>query len=107
MPGTPLPRRFYDVLSKSMYGFIAWLVLLLGSLQMEAGTEEFKLAPQYSFTFFLLTLPLYSLVMFGCYAMCAIGYHMIVLEDCKDAQDEILAEVKEARKFLATKGMKF
>jgi len=50
---------------------------------------------------------MYCLVMFGSYSMITIGYHMLVLEDCKDAQDEILAEVQEARKFLTTKGMKF
>lgn len=42
MPGAPLPRRFYDVLSKSVYSLILWMVLLLGFLQMEASTEEFK-----------------------------------------------------------------
>jgi len=52
-------------------------------------------------------LPLYAVVLFGCYALICIGYHMIVLEDCKEAQDELLQEIKEARKFLTSKGMKF
>ena len=55
--------------------------------------------------------------------MITIGYHMIILrkckrwfgnkkifniiDDCKDAQDELLGEIKEARKFLSSKGMKF
>ena len=32
---------------------------------------------------------------------------MIVLSDCKDAQDELFVEIKEAKKFLTQKGMKF
>ena len=39
-------------------------------------------------------LPFACLVYFGCYALINIGYHMIVLEDCKDAQDELLDEIK-------------
>ena len=52
-------------------------------------------------------MPLYAVVLFGCYALICIGYHMIVLEDCKEAQDELFQEIKEARKFLTSKGMKF
>jgi len=54
-----------------------------------------------------MTLPLYSIVMFGSYALINIGYHMITIEDCKDAQDEVFRQVKEAQAFLTTKGMKF
>ena len=53
-----------------------------------------------------MTLPLYSIVMFGCYALINIGYHMIVISDCEDAQNEVLRQVKEARAYLASKGMK-
>ena len=107
MAGQALPRRFYQVLSQSTYSLVFWLVSLIGSLTMEAGTKAFNENPANSFTWFILTLPLYFIVMFGCYALCSIGYHLVVLEDCKDAQDELLAEIKEARKFLSTKGMKF
>ena len=51
-------------------------------------------------------LPLALIVYFGCYALINIGYHMIVLEDCKDAQDELLVEIERARKDLRSKGMK-
>ena len=51
-------------------------------------------------------LPFACLVYFGCYALINIGYHMIVLEDCKDAQDELLREIEMARKDLRSKGMK-
>ena len=75
--GAPLPRRFYEVLSKSMYNMIGWLIALLISLTFE--NTSFKDAPNHSVTWFLMTLPLYAIVMFGCYAMIAIGYHMIIL----------------------------
>ena len=74
----PLPRRFYEVLSKSVYNLIGWLIALLISLSMESA--KFKSGYfQFSCTWFLMTLPLYAIVMFGCYAMIAIGYHMIIL----------------------------
>ena len=30
-----------------------------------------------------------------------------IIDDCKDAQDELLVEIKQARQFLTSKGMKF
>ena len=29
------------------------------------------------------------------------------IDDCKDAQDELMTEIKQARAFLTSKGMKF
>ena len=55
----------------------------------------------------LWQLPLACLVMFGCYALINIGYHMLTLEDCEEAHNELMKDIKEARKFLAKKGMKF
>ena len=81
----PLARRFYDVLSKSVYSLIIWLLVLVLAITIEGDTKAFNKNPQQSYTFFILTLPLYSIVMFGSYALIAIGYHMFVLEDCKDA----------------------
>mmetsp|Transcript_17727 Transcript_17727/g.30009 ORF Transcript_17727/g.30009 Transcript_17727/m.30009 type:complete len:111 (-) Transcript_17727:120-452(-) len=103
----PLPRRFYQVLSNSAYLLIFWLLALILALSMESGAKYFEQTPQYSYSFFIATTPLYGIVLFGCYALLSIGYHLIVLEDCKEAQDELLGEIKEARKFLSSKGMKF
>ena len=43
------------------------------------------------------------------YTFLSIWFNWIVniLGDCKDAQDELLSEIKEARKYLTSKGMKF
>jgi hypothetical protein len=116
----PLNRRFYEVLSNSMYSLIGWLLALIISVTMEGGSKALGAHPEQSYSFFVLTLPLYAVVLFGCYALISIGYHLIVLgkftqydlllnfiEDCKDAQDELLSEIKQARKFLSSKGMKF
>ena len=100
----PLDRRFYQVLSNSIYLLIAWLLALIVSISVEDNQKGLS---QISYTWFLLTLPLYSIVMFGCYALINIGYHMIVIEDCVEAQDEVLRQVKEARAFLTKNGMKF
>ena len=79
----PLTRRFYEVLSRSVYSFIFWLICLLFSLSIEQGNRDFRQHPERSYTFFLLTFPLYLIVLFGCYSMITIGYHMIVLGKCE------------------------
>ena len=91
------------------------------AVQFEVDNKDFKKHPEHSFTFFLLTFPLYSIVLFGCYTLISIGYHLIVLgklldlflkvnlftiEDCKEAQDELMDEIREAKKYLTGKGMK-
>merc|ERR1711907_360337 len=105
--GTPLARRFYEVLSNCVYSLIMWLIALIVSVTLEAGTKAFSEHMEVSVTWFLITFPLYLIVLFGCHSLISIGYHMIVLEDCKDAQDELFREIDEAKKFLSSKGMKF
>jgi len=105
--GEVLPRRFYSILSRRMYLLIGYILALFYCLGLEAETKDFKRHPELSYTFFVLTLPLYFLVLFGCYTLVMIGYHMIILQDCKEAQDELLDEIKNARTFLTSKGMKF
>lgn len=77
----PLTRRFHQVLGNTVYSAIAWLLAMLVAVQMESGTKEFRSHPEHSYTFCLATLPLYCVVMFGCYSLICIGYHMIIL--CK------------------------
>jgi hypothetical protein len=79
--GEVIARRFYTVLSRSVYIMITWIMALVLALQYEEGEKWFLRHPENSLTFFVATLPLYALVMFGCYSLIAIGYHMIVL--CK------------------------
>ena len=79
MPGTPLPRRFYQVLSRAMYSLIFWILALLVAVTFESGEKDFKKHPEHSFSYFIMTFPLYCLVMFGSYTLITIGYHMIIL----------------------------
>ena len=58
---------------------VFWLLALLILSLTEMRTESFKANPFVSYSFFVLQLPLYSLVMFGSYALCDIGYHLMVL----------------------------
>ena len=45
--------------------------------------------------------------MFGCYSLINMGCHLLMLEDCEEAHNELLVEVKEARAYLKKRGMKF
>ena len=42
----PLGRRFYDVLSTTMYRMLAWLMLLIIAITAEAGTKSFSSHPE-------------------------------------------------------------
>ena len=85
------------------------LVYWLAALLVFSVFECTKISTDFYNTYFFVVAqsPLYALVMFGSYALCSIGYHLYVLEDCVDAQKELSNEIKEARQFLGTKGMKF
>ena len=41
----PLPRRFYDLLSKSMYTLIVWLLVLVLAISIEGDTKAFNKDP--------------------------------------------------------------
>jgi hypothetical protein len=56
--------------------------------------------------FIAAQMPLYFIVLFGCYALCSIGYHLLVLEDCTKARDELQREIKLATSDLQSKGVK-
>jgi hypothetical protein len=75
----PLDRRFHQILSRFTYSLIGWLLALLVAVTFEKDDKEFKKHPEHSFSFFLLTLPLYLVVLFGCYTLITIGYHMVIL----------------------------
>ena len=66
---------------------IAWLAILLLLSVFEYSTIAHNLF--HSYFFFVAQLPLYGLVLFGSYALCSIGYHLMVLEDSVDAHTEL------------------
>lgn len=88
-------RRLYQILRNTTVALVFWLLALLfcsvvESKQLDAGSLW------YTYFFFVAQLPLYCLVLFGSYALCSIGYHLMVLEDCTEAQAELLQEIKAA-----------
>lgn len=83
---------------------IGWLALLLLLSVVEYSTVSSDFF--HSYFFFVAQLPLYGLVLFGSYALCSIGYHLLVLEDCNDAHTELKGQIELARKELLRKGVK-
>ncbi|KAE8589106.1 hypothetical protein XENTR_v10022889 [Xenopus tropicalis] len=55
----------------------------------------------------LWPLPVYLLVVFGCYSLATIGYRVATFNDCEDAARELQQQISEAKRDLALKGLKF
>ena len=72
-------KRCYDILNKFTFVFILWLSVLTILTFCNDTRKEFEKNPWESTIFFVLQLPLYSLVIFGCYAMISIGWHLLTL----------------------------
>ena len=68
---------------------VAWLAIMLVLSVFEYSTIAKDLF--HTYFFFVAQMPLYGLVLFGCYALCSIGYHLMVLEDSVDAHTELKA----------------
>ena len=76
----------------STAALVLWLVALLACSLCEQ--EAIKTDFWHTYFFIAAQMPLYFIVLFGCYALCSIGYHLLVLEDCTKARDELLSEIK-------------
>ena len=72
-------RRFYEVLGSAATSLVFWLLALLVLSVTEMRSDAFKANPFVSYSFFVLQLPLYTLVMFGSYSLCSIGYYLMAL----------------------------
>ncbi|XP_028820188.1 dolichol-phosphate mannosyltransferase subunit 3 [Denticeps clupeoides] len=51
-------------------------------------------------------IPVYLLVVFGCYSLATVGYRVATFNDCEDAAKELQAQIKEAKEDLKQKGLK-
>lgn len=51
-------------------------------------------------------MPVYLLVVFGCYCLATVGYRVATFNDCEDAARELQAQIQEAKKDLKKKGLK-
>ena len=87
---------------------VVWLATLLALSITELQTLAFKTGKVKflsTYTFVVLQLPLHLLVLFGSYALCNIGYNLMVLgklnklvtifvEDCPAAHNELVKEIE-------------
>jgi len=75
--------------------FAIWFALLNDSI---IKMEE----PYYTI---VKTSPLYLLVVFGCYSLAIIAYHMIIIRDCVEEARSLEKERNDAIAFFKTKGI--
>ena len=54
----------------------------------------------------LFPLPVYLVVVFGCYSLATVGYRVITFNDCEAAAKELQEQIVEAKKDLTKKGIK-
>ncbi|KAG8535734.1 hypothetical protein GDO81_027868 [Engystomops pustulosus] len=52
-------------------------------------------------------LPVYLLVVFGCYSLATVGYRVATFNDCEDAARELQAQITEAKCDLKRRGLRF
>ncbi|XP_018961581.1 dolichol-phosphate mannosyltransferase subunit 3-like isoform X2 [Cyprinus carpio] len=65
---------------------------------------DLQLPPQYREL--VWPMPVYLLVVFGCYSLATVGYRVATFNDCEDAAKELQAQIKEAKEDLKKKGLK-
>lgn len=51
-------------------------------------------------------MPVYLLVVFGCYSLATVGYRVATFNDCEEASKELQDQIKEAKEDLRRKGLK-
>lgn len=51
-------------------------------------------------------MPVYLLVVFGCYSLATVGYRVATFNDCEEASKELQDQIKEAKEDLRKKGLK-
>ncbi|XP_062846147.1 dolichol-phosphate mannosyltransferase subunit 3 [Trichomycterus rosablanca] len=51
-------------------------------------------------------MPVYLLVVFGCYSLATVGYRVATFNDCEEASRELQTQIQEAKADLKKKGLK-
>ena len=97
-------RRLYQVLRNNMAALVLWLTILIALSLVESA--QIKADFWHSYFFIVAQMPLQGLVLFGSYALCSMGYHLMILEDCNDAHAELVKEIEMAKSDLKKKGLK-
>ncbi|CAJ0602715.1 unnamed protein product [Cylicocyclus nassatus] len=75
---------------------IVWLVCVTGFLPlMEYGPDCFR--------HLVLYAPIYAVLLLGVYALTSVVHGVMTFNDCRDAKEELVREIKEAREDLKKK----
>ena len=93
-------------MQNGVYLFILWFGAITALIFCDCTRKELSKDPYHSWLFFLMQLPLYAIVLFGCNALINIGWHLFTLRDCDEAYVELMGQIKQAREDLAKKGFK-
>ena len=72
-------RRFYQILQRSVFAFLLWFGALTTLIFCDCTRKELMSDPYRSCFFWVLQLPLYGIILFGCYALLSIGWHLFTL----------------------------
>ncbi|CAJ0948115.1 unnamed protein product [Ranitomeya imitator] len=52
-------------------------------------------------------MPIYLLVVFGCFSLATVGYRVATFNDCEEAAHELQAQICEAKADLKRQGLRF
>ncbi|TRY74319.1 hypothetical protein DNTS_032020 [Danionella cerebrum] len=76
---------------------IAWGLVTFDLLDLHVPSQYKELA---------WPMPVYLLVVFGCYSLATVGYRVATFNDCEDAARELQTQIKEAKVDLQKLGLK-
>ncbi|NWY53205.1 DPM3 mannosyltransferase, partial [Chionis minor] len=80
---------------------------LLGSAWVALALAPLGLWLPVSYRQALLPLPVYLLVVFGCYSLATVGYRLATFNDCEEAAAELQEHIRAAREDLGRRGLHF
>ncbi|KAG5842854.1 hypothetical protein ANANG_G00182170 [Anguilla anguilla] len=85
------------LLGASVFG-VAWGLVVLDLMNLRLPRAYREVA---------WPMPMYLLVVFGCYSLATVGYRVATFNDCREAAKELQAQIQEANLDLQKKGLKF
>ncbi|XP_035285500.1 dolichol-phosphate mannosyltransferase subunit 3-like [Anguilla anguilla] len=85
------------LLGASVFG-VAWGLVVLDLMNLRLPRAYREVA---------WPMPVYLLVVFGCYSLATVGYRVATFNDCREAAKELQAQIQEANLDLQKKGLKF
>lgn len=92
----------------TMTKLLEWVfgVLLLGAAWAVVTFDPLDLRLPQAYREVAWPMPVYLLVVFGCYALATLGYRVATFNDCEEAARELQGQIKEAKEDLRKKGLK-